>query len=182
MDARRIGLGLLLGISLTGCATFVPDDVVPLPSRHSVRTVTVVAPPADPTEPVAVPPRQRALALGRIPKPAGKPEIVGMPVFMVPDPNAGIPRALAAPIKLEGLNEDQAQAVLGKPQLVVERNPARVWKYVTQACELDLFFYPDIQTSTFYVLHVGVTKPQQGATDESECVLAVQAMSIKMRS
>jgi hypothetical protein len=54
---------------------------------------------------------------------------------------------------LTGLDQNQTLATLGEPQQRAEAPPAVLWRYTSSACELDLYFYLDLQSQEMRVLH-----------------------------
>jgi hypothetical protein len=59
---------------------------------------------------------------------------------------------VVAPEALRGMGPEEVIAALGDPWQRAESPPATVWRYVTRACELDLYFYLDLQSKVTRVL------------------------------
>lgn len=107
-----------------------------------------------------------ALSLGAItacssppvPSPASPPP--AGPVVKVPPPKPEPPAkrppvpALAnvQPEQLTGLNQDEAQALLGSPTSEATQAMATVWSYRRGGCALSLVFYPEVETAVQRVL------------------------------
>ena len=54
--------------------------------------------------------------------------------------------------QLVGLDFDATQALLGEPALDQVQAPARVWAYSGSGCVLNIFFYPNVDGSTYRAL------------------------------
>ena len=54
--------------------------------------------------------------------------------------------------QLVGLDFDATQALLGEPVLDEVQAPARVWAYSGSGCVLNIFFYPNVDGSTYRAL------------------------------
>ncbi|MBS4048979.1 MAG: hypothetical protein KG075_21720 [Alphaproteobacteria bacterium] len=59
-------------------------------------------------------------------------------------------------VALVGLNMQQTRDRLGAPTEEIEQAPAKVWRYRTTQCSLDVAMYPDVQTQVFRVLNYEV--------------------------
>jgi hypothetical protein len=59
-------------------------------------------------------------------------------------------------ITLVGLNMQQTRDRLGPPTEEIEQSPAKVWRYRTSQCSVDVAMYPDVQTQVFRVLNYEV--------------------------
>jgi hypothetical protein len=68
-----------------------------------------------------------------------------------PNPPAAAPRTVD-PAELVGYNFDSVLAVLRQPDAVERNALSVVWTYAGSDCTLQLYFYPDIQTSVFRLL------------------------------
>lgn len=77
-------------------------------------------------------------------------------------------------VDLIGFTEGQALALLGRPQARHDDPPARIWRYASDGCVVDVYFYLDVQKNTFHVLHY--TTPNNPASDEflQHCLQAVR--------
>ena len=114
-----------------------------------------------PSPPAVSPRRQRVFPLPAH-KPAPPPEKEANPL------NAGTGTlALAAPesnvreetqrpltaTQLIGLDEPTARRLLGVAGEQAEAPPAKIWRYRSLTCELDLFFYLDLRSGKMRILH-----------------------------
>lgn len=146
----RTALLAPLGLSLAACLATPPAPPAPPPAA-AIET---------PAETARLPP----------PHPGKKP---------APPAVATLPPAAAAaepPVRtveqLQGLDQDGVMAVLGEPQQRAEAPPAQLWRYADRGCELDLYFYRDLQSREMRILHYdirvtdGSTRTQQGCYGE----------------
>lgn len=73
-----------------------------------------------------------------------------------PPPSPVTPPAAPLPqpgIKLVGLSQPETADVLGQPEQESDAAPAKVWRYRSRECVLDVYFYLDVQRNGFYALH-----------------------------
>jgi hypothetical protein len=83
----------------------------------------------------------------------------------------------ADPERVIGMTQPEVHAWLGEPTLRIEEAPATRWRYVGQRCQLDLYFYLDLQSSVTRVLHYEVRSndPTEGSRERCfEQLLAEQ--------
>jgi len=117
-------------------------------------TATTPLPPAPPPAPapaeVTPPPAPEA---SFPPHPARKPTQRALASLSVP--GAVPPTGEAEPdfSRLTGLDQDETVAMLGQPQQRADSPPAVLWRYTSSACELDVYFYLDLQSREMRVLH-----------------------------
>ena len=72
-----------------------------------------------------------------------------------------MPEATAAaetvdPERVIGLGEIDTAGWLGPPTLQSEAAPATIWRYTSRDCEIDLYFYLDLQNRVMRALHYEV--------------------------
>ncbi|MGH7089196.1 MAG: hypothetical protein ACREFQ_09870 [Stellaceae bacterium] len=90
-------------------------------------------------------------------------------VAALPQPPAARPETMD---ELQGLDQPAALRLLGEPQQRAESPPAVLWRYQGRGCELDLYFYLDLQSRQMRVLHYevrvtdGSERTQQGCYGE----------------
>ena len=82
-------------------------------------------------------------------------------------------RLAAEPI--DGLDEPAARRLLGAAAEQAEEPPAKVWRYKTAACELDLYFYYDLRNSRMRALRYGFKGDAADKAKQEECMSAVAA-------
>lgn len=130
--------------------------------------------PPDP-EPSAAAPEAPAAAEPALP-PAPKPRpsrVARLPV-PVERPSAPPPAPLAQPepepepkphadIKLVGMSRGEAATLLGAPTEERDVAPAKIWKFASGECALDIYFYLDVARNDFYALHY-IVQDRYGVT------------------
>jgi hypothetical protein len=129
-----VGVGLL---ALAGCAE-TPPPAPPPP--------LIVESPAEPPPPPQPPP------------PPHKPILPGIA------PLAAQPQAPVVTAKLEtgdperliGLDQPQTEALLGLPSERKQSAPATIWRYAGHTCDLEVYFYLDLQSQVMRALHYEV--------------------------
>lgn len=156
---------MLLGAGCAGTEGVAEGPAVPEPPATA---------PAAPTPPIPVPaparpqpPKPRAKA--PVPKPAGDAAAAAAAAAAMTLPP---PQPLA--VRLKGLSETEAEALLGRPAAVEEKAPARIWTYRAGECSLRLGFFPQVQTLDFRVLSVEAA-PRGDAAAEARCDAALLA-------
>jgi hypothetical protein len=71
-----------------------------------------------------------------------------------------------APSALVGYDFPAVLQILRKPDTVQNSALSVVWTYSESNCTLRLYFYPDIQTSTFHLLKFDLRDPDGGKLDD----------------
>ena len=71
------------------------------------------------------------------------------------------------PKNLIGLAPAAVEKLLGTPTNVSNGDPSLVWTYAGQGCSFQIFFYPDLKTSSFHALKYGSTG---GAGESDSCI------------
>jgi hypothetical protein len=129
-------------VGLAGCLSATPTP----PPQAAAPPVEVAPPPPAPE--AVLPPHP-------LHKP-GPPTIASLPAAPAETAPAAPPSASVTEpdfARLTGLDQDQTLAMLGQPQQRAESPPAVLWRYTSSACELDLYFYLDLQSRAMRVLH-----------------------------
>jgi len=80
----------------------------------------------------------------------------GEPPSVRPAPAKPPPPSLTLP-QLVGRSEAEVARLLGTADNLREEPPAAVWEYRTETCELDLFFYMDMENQRFRALAYDVS-------------------------
>jgi hypothetical protein len=75
---------------------------------------------------------------------------------------------------LIGLNSEQTRAMLGPPAEEEQRAPAKIWRYRTSRCSLDVAFYPDVQTHEFRVLNYEVNGNDGTEQGRRDCIAGLR--------
>jgi hypothetical protein len=86
-----------------------------------------------------------------------------------PAPPAPHPDMPVDPEHIKGLDQDETLRWLGKPQQNLEAPPATVWHYVGQSCELDVYFYLDLQHKIMRALHYEVKSDDTSDRRNERC-------------
>src|SRR5690349_159979 len=148
----KLGASILLALSLGGCADWL--DVVknppPPPSPAPTPAVAVAPPPAPPPKPPSPPPAAPVVA--RLP-PAQEPRSPA---------GGGFERII-------GLDQPHLVALMGEPRQQAESAPALIWRYVGQQCELDVYFYLDLQSKAMRALHYEVRSHESAEPTTQRC-------------
>jgi hypothetical protein len=77
--------------------------------------------------------------------------------------------------RLIGLDQPEAQRLLGTATEQSDAPPASIWRYRTASCELDLFFYLDLRSGKMRALHYVFKGEQGGSEDCLRSVLAARS-------
>jgi hypothetical protein len=93
-----------------------------------------------------------------VPRPLEKPE---------PPPH------LPPPAGLLGLEERGALRLFGAAAEQSEEPPATVWRYRTENCELDLYFYLDLKSGRMRALRYAFSGDASDVTSQEDCLRAI---------
>jgi hypothetical protein len=107
-----------------------------------------------PATPVTVAAPQRPAVTAALPRPVRKPTPPGEKI----DPN-----------RIIGLNEGGVEEWLGEPTERKDAPPATIWRYVRRDCEVDVYFYLDLQQRIMRALHYEV-RGNDGEQRPDRCV------------
>jgi hypothetical protein len=110
------------------------------------------------------------------PRPARKPQVPMLAArpatpdpTPAPAPEPGLSQGFE---RLQGLDQGETKAFLGEPLQRAESPPAVLWRYASQDCALDVYFYLDLESREMRVLHYevrntdGSERPQQACYGE----------------
>jgi hypothetical protein len=147
-------VGLAAGM-LAACAA----EQKPVPPT----VATVEAPPPEPAPPPRRPVRP-------IPRPAPKPT---PPQDALAAPGAAEMAGVGYRGALIGLDPAAAARLFGQASEKSEKSPARVWRYKTDTCELDLFFYLDLRSGKMRTLHYSFKGDAGDLAKRQECLRAI---------
>lgn len=175
---------------LSGCALFMPSSSEAPPP--SLVTPQFDPEPMAPTPAVPRPPRPKPLPLAALASPAKPvtsthaPDVVTMlPPLQVPGqsdvmeavtgkaPPAAAPEIVAE--RILGLDAGALHRSLGSPQARLDFPPARVWRYATATCTFDVYFYMDVKSREFRVLHYEATAHDGSERQKDQCYNRVLA-------
>jgi hypothetical protein len=73
------------------------------------------------------------------------------------------------PAKLMGLTYEDTEAAAGKPADTRDEPPATVWRYQTEDCVIDVFFYMDLATKQFRAVAYDVKPAKKTADAQRIC-------------
>lgn len=71
--------------------------------------------------------------------------------------------------RLIGLDQPQLAELLGEPLQKAESPPATIWRYAAQGCELDIYFYLDLQSQAMRALHYEVRSHDSTERSAQRC-------------
>ena len=140
-------------------------------------------PPPPPPAPPPPPPPPRAQfpvlpEVGTIePNPEDAAVIASLPARPKFKPQPPAPPSAGAfnPDSLIGLNQDEILILLGNATSVRQESPARVWKYHSEGCDFELFFYLDLATDSFHALAYDILINEGVALSREECINRIRA-------
>jgi hypothetical protein len=126
-------------------------------------------PPAPPPAPPTAPPVSEQLPLP--PPPPRKPAPPGPNLARLPPPSGeqAEPPPTAGPDQLIGLDQPHVAELLGEPQSRAEAPPATIWRYAGGDCEIDVYFYLDLQSQAMRALHYEVRSHDVPARSSQRC-------------
>jgi hypothetical protein len=78
-------------------------------------------------------------------------------------------------VALVGLNMQQTRDRLGPPTEEIEQAPAKVWRYRTSQCSMDVAMYPDVQTQVFRVLNYEVKGNDGTEQGRRKCISGLRS-------
>jgi hypothetical protein len=142
-------LASCLALMLAACALFQPPPPPPLP------------PPAAPeaSERLPPPPRRKPrppTVVARLAAPGAEGERVGLD-------------------RLIGLDQPQVADMLGEPESRAEAPPATIWRYAGAGCEVDVYFYLDLQSQAMRALHYEVRSHDPPERSQQRCYDALRS-------
>ena len=166
----RLGRGTILasGILLSGCSLLHigPAPMKPMPAM-------AVAPPAAPlpepvqSPPEPPPPQMASIEPPRVQPPPPRPIPPAMPPLPKP---AEPPQPVPDMNTLIGADFNAILNVFRSPDTVQKNALYIVWVYSPPGCTLQLFFYPDIQTTEFHLLKYDLKSTDMAMPTAPQCV------------
>ena len=103
----------------------------------------------------------------RKPAPPATATVAPVPVRL---PESTAPVAPASGFdRLIGLDQPRLTALLGEPRQRAEAPPATIWRYLGQACELDVYFYFDLQSQAMRALHYEIRSHESREQPAQQC-------------
>jgi hypothetical protein len=166
-------LALSVVLPLAGCGAFGPGSAPPSPSVPPVAAAPLpLPPPRKPPPPGAtlarLPPAPAEVetppaAVPLSPPPAAPPEPTALELTALTPPPAPSAGNLD---RLIGLDQSHVAGILGSPRSRAESPPATIWRFGDANCDLDVYFYLDLQSQAMRALHYEVRShdaPDQSA-------------------
>jgi hypothetical protein len=154
---RRLlaALGIVAAFTLSACSTLeqlqqrLAQNEAPAPAPEAMpQPAPEPPPPQMPPAELPKPPMEMAPRMLPVPKPRpAKPSGPGEQAAPKPAPT---PRVM--PADLIGSDFAEVLRLIRQPDTVQTNALAIVWTYSEPVCKLQLYFYPDIETTTFHVL------------------------------
>jgi hypothetical protein len=179
-------VGLWTGARRWAIVALVPGGVLlaaagcmPTPTRSPPAAASATTAPELPALPAEPPPRpaRKPPPPGGAPAAAESPPPGEMPPQPTPEAALTTPPAIPPPPpppattegfeRLAGLDRAAIIDLLGAPRERAEAPPATIWRYASHDCELEVYFYLDLQTKEMRALHYEVRthdaadRPQQ---------------------
>jgi outer membrane biosynthesis protein TonB len=165
--ARRIALVAIVCMATLagGCAAL--EEALNPPEAQPAAAEPEPPPVVEPALPPAPRPRP-SQRVARLPAPAERPQPTAQPqpqasppVEAQPEP---LPESVGMPeIKLVGMSRGETATLLGAPTEERDAAPAKIWKFMSGDCAVDVYFYLDVARNDFYALHY-IVQDRFGAT------------------
>lgn len=149
--ANRIGgrvpamLASCVALMLAGCELFQTPPPPPLPP--AAPALSEHLPPPPPRKP------RPPVNLARLPGQEGE--------------RTGLDRLI-------GLDQPQVADMLGEPETRAEAPPATIWRYAGAGCEVDVYFYLDLQSQAMRALHYEVRSHDPPERSQQRCYDALR--------
>jgi hypothetical protein len=83
--------------------------------------------------------------------------------------------ANVSPERLIGLDAENVERLLGPPNELADRPPAKGWRYRTERCTLDLSLYLDVKSKVFRTLAYEVTSHDSSDQGKRLCLAELEA-------
>jgi hypothetical protein len=132
-------------------------------------------PPAAPPEPLVTPAAVTRLPLPPPRKPPPpEPSLAKLPPATETEP-APEPEAPAQPPssgtfeQLLGLDQPHVAALLGSPESSADAPPGTIWRYGDATCDVDIYFYLDLQSQRMRALHYEVRSHDLSERSDQRC-------------
>ena len=189
MDSRRRAArdwlfgaeALSAAMMLTGCMATAPVEEEPIPAEVAI--TPEVEPPPEPVQAEVMDPLGPNLPLPRMKPAVPKNQIARLAANKAregakPSPSGdsstddasgddGGESESVAPGELVGSDFSSVLEVLRDPDAVQESSLSVVWTYSDSDCTVLLYFYPDIQTTTFHLLKYDIRGAAGERLDDS---------------
>jgi hypothetical protein len=152
-------------LAFAGCMDLPPGDRSPMRAPAPAGAHVATAPEAPPAPATA-----KSKRWPPVPKSKPAPAAVNAAAL----PQAALPMAGGSPpTRLAGKNEEEIISLLGEPGDRHEAAPAKVWRYTSSACELELYFYLDVASNRFQVLQIRVDQIVSSPAVTQQCLESI---------
>lgn len=160
---RFIAPAILL--ALAGCAALGLEPTASAPSPAAPERT---APPSRSAAAVVPLPREKP-PTPPAPRPATTPRPTASPPEAAPPPAGGQP----VPLTLVGLSQEETSAILGPPASESVAGAAKVWRYQTPQCRLDVQFFLDVSRNAFYALDYAAAGQEGSTAARDRCLMDI---------
>lgn len=160
-----LATALALGFALAACDLGPPPPPPPVAASEPEPAPTLPSPP--PRKPALRSPVLANLppgTAGERPPAAEEPALEAIPEA-VPTP----PPQVGSFDRLIGLDQSHVSELLGEPRSRAESPPATIWRYAGRNCELDIYFYLDLQSQAMRALHYEVRSHDSPERSAQRC-------------
>jgi hypothetical protein len=156
---------LALGLAVAAC-----DFGPPPPPAPPVAAAEPEPAPTLPSPPPRKPAPARSPVVANLP-PEASGERTSLPEERALEPAPEVTPATQAGSfdRLIGLDQPHVTDLLGDPRSRAESPPATIWRYAGRNCELDVYFYLDLQSQTMRALHYEVRSHDSPERSAQRC-------------
>jgi hypothetical protein len=146
-------LASCLALTLAACEALQPPPAAPPPEPLVTPAAVTRLPPPPPRKP-APPPGPN---LARLPPPSET------------EPESPPPAPTGSFEQLVGLDQPHVAALLGDPNTRADAPPATIWRYGDTMCDVDIYFYLDLQSQTMRALHYEIRDHDLSERSDQRC-------------
>lgn len=153
-------------LTLAGCS-YIPDIPWEKPPGADARGRGETAPqPAEvpPTPPAAEPTPVVPQAKPTLPEGEERPGSDGL-----------------KPEALVGLDQPRLVALIGAPASVRQEPPATIWRYTSDVCTADVYFYVDLNTQDLRVVTLSLRTDDDTPEAEAACLASIKSLAEETR-
>jgi hypothetical protein len=157
------------GSTSTGAAS--GDTAAPSPSEA---VITEALPGSDNSAPSSSAPPGSAPPTGSDSAPTGSEATASATPSTPASPDAVAPQAVETdPQRLVGITDAEAIRLMGQPVSKSDMPPSRVWLYRSNACDLKLFFYPEVGGSSYRALTYEINNHDRTDANNRTCIASL---------
>jgi len=159
-----LAIALTLGLLVAACNLVPPPQPAP-PVAASEPEPAPTLPPPPPRKPASHSPVIANLPPGTVGERTPVPEERAVE----PAPDAAPAPQAGSFDRLIGLDQAHVTDLLGDPRSRAESPPATIWRYAGRNCELDVYFYLDLQSQAMRALHYEVRSHDSPERSAQRC-------------